>query len=385
MAIQSKLPHVGTSIFAKMSALAAQHQAVNLSQGFPDFPCDPKLLALVTEAMQNGQNQYAPFIGLLPLREQISQKVAASYQVNYSPETEITITSGGTEALFCAISALVRMGDEIIIFEPAYDSYAPVIALCGGVVKRIALKYPHYKVDWDEVKRLISPRTKAIILNTPHNPCGTVWSRNDMLALSALVQQNNLTVISDEVYEHLIFDNVRHESVLRYPELRERSFVVFSFGKTFHATGWKVGYCLAPKALSGEFRKVHQFVTFSTSTPFQVAIAKYLENPAHYEILPDFYQQKRDYFLKSLHQTPFQFKPSAGTYFQLAYYGHLSDEPDVAFAERLTRDYGVAVIPVSAFYSDGTDEKVIRFCFAKREETLDLAAQRLELLAKLLV
>lgn len=377
---QSKLPNVGTSIFARMSALAQTHQAVNLSQGFPDFPCSEELIRLVEEAMKSGQNQYAPFIGLQSLREQISEKVQNIYGFKYQPDTEVTVCSGGTEALFCALSAVVTAGDEVIIFEPAYDSYAPVIELCGGQTVRVPLRYPDYSIDWDKVRSVLNHHTKAIVINTPHNPCGTLWSDADMQELSVLAEKYNLTIISDEVYEHLVFDGGTHHSVISYPELRERSFVVFSFGKTFHATGWKVGYCLAPAALSRELRKVHQFVTFSTSTPFQAAISTYLQNPAHYSTLNSFYQQKRDYFLNLLAQTPFRFEPSKGTYFQLASYAHLSDEPDLAFAERLTRECGVAVIPVSAFYTNAQDDKVVRFCFAKKESTLDLAAERLKAL-----
>jgi methionine transaminase len=375
VAIESKLQSVGTSIFSVMSALAHSKGAINLSQGFPDFPMDPKLIGLVTEAMQRGQNQYAPASGLLALREQIASLVHDTYGAAVNPESEITVTSGGTEALFCAIASCIREGDEVIVFEPCYDSYVPVIELFGGVPIYVGLEFPDYKINWERVKKCVNSRTKMIILNTPHNPTGTTMSAADFQELAKIVQGNRILILSDEVYEHLIFDGLEHQSILRHPQLAQRSFVVSSFGKTFHATGWKVGYCVAPEHLSKEFRKIHQFVTFSTSTPFQQAIATYMQDRSHITSLRDFYQAKRDYFLKLMAQSRFEPLPCSGTYFQLMRFNAISDKSDRAFAEWLTVEKGVAAIPVSVFSHGNEDNKVLRFCFAKDNATLEKAAE----------
>lgn len=373
--ISSKLPNVGTTIFTVMSQLAVEYRAINLAQGFPDFPCSERLIEYAERAMRDGWNQYAPMPGMKSLREKLSAKTETLYGRCYNPDTEITITPGGTAALFSAISAVVGAGDEVIVFEPFYDSYIPVIELAGGVAMRSKLRFPEYRIDWDEVRTLVSSRTKLIILNTPHNPTGTVWSADDMLALQAIVQDTNIIILSDEVYEHIIFDGREHQSVARFPELAERSFIVFSFGKTYHVTGWKVGYCLAPEPLMREFRKVHQFVTFCTNTPAQHAFAGMLDDPMFYTELGSFYQQKRDHFRTLLAASRFELLPSEGSYFQLARYDAISNETDTDFAVRVTKEYGVATIPVSVFYSDATDNKVVRFCFAKTEKTLTNAAE----------
>lgn len=375
VAIESKLQSVGTSIFSVMSALAQSKGAINLSQGFPDFPMDPKLVAYVNEAMKGGLNQYAPAPGLLRLREQIASLANDTYGAKVNPESEVTVTSGGTEALFCAIAASVREGDEVIIFEPCYDSYVPVIELFGGVPIYVALEFPDYKINWEGVKKRVNSRTKMIILNTPHNPTGTTMGAEDFQELAKIVQGNRILILSDEVYEHIIFDGADHQSILRHEQLASRSFVVSSFGKTFHATGWKVGYCIAPEHLSKEFRKIHQFVTFSTSTPFQHAIASYMEDRSHILELRHFYQRKRDYFLQLMRQSRFEPLPSLGTYFQLMRYNAISDKGDKAFAEWLTIEKGVAAIPVSVFYHSNEDNKVLRFCFAKEDATLEKAAE----------
>ncbi len=375
VAIESKLQSVGTSIFSVMSALALEKGAINLSQGFPDFPMDPKMIALVSEAMQRGHNQYAPAIGLPALRQQIAGLVQETYGAEVNPDTEVTVTSGGTEALFCAIAATVREGDEVIVFEPCYDSYVPVIELFGGVPIYVALEFPSYKINWEGVKKRVNSRTRMIILNTPHNPTGTTLSAADFQELAKIVHGNRIMILSDEVYEHIIFDGEQHQSILRHPQLSKRSFVVSSFGKTFHATGWKVGYCVAPEHLSKEFRKIHQFVTFSTSTPFQHAIAEYMKDRSNILELRHFYQKKRDYFLQLMRQSRFEPLPSSGTYFQLMRYNAISDKGDRAFSEWLTSEKGVAAIPVSVFYHSGEDNKVLRFCFAKENATLEKAAE----------
>jgi len=377
MMFPSKLPRVGTTIFSVMSALANEVGATNLSQGFPDFAADPKLLELVGKAMQNGHNQYAHTWGLPALREAIAHKTAVVYNTEVNPNTEVTVVSGASEALFNALACVVGAGDEVIILEPAYDLYAPAIALFGGKAVGVALVYPSYSVDWAKVKEAITPRTKAIIINTPHNPSGAVLTAHDLQALSLIVANTDIVLLSDEVYEHIIFDGQVHESVLKYPALRERSFVISSFGKTYHTTGWKIGYCIAPPAFTNEFRKVHQFNTFSTSTPMQVALAVFLEDTEAYLSLPAFYQERRDKFKEMLKATPFEILSCAGTYFQLVGYGHLSQEPDTVYAQRLTREVGVATIPVSVFYDTPTDHKVIRFCFAKRYETLEQGIEKL--------
>src|SRR6201996_2570858 len=375
--IISKLPQVGTTIFTTMSALAAEVGAINLSQGFPDYDCSPELIELVNKAMKDGRNQYAPMAGVLSLREQVASKVEKLYGTRYDPDTEITITAGGTQAIFTIISTVIHPNDEVIIFEPAFDCYAPAIKLMGGIVKSLELEPPDYRIDWLMVKKLINSRTKLIIINSPHNPTATILHKKDIDQLSAIVKNQDILILSDEVYEHLIYDGEIHHSMARYPELQQRSFIVASFGKLFHSTGWKIGYCLAPAFLMNEFRKVHQYVVFSVNSPMQYAIAEYLKNEQVYLALPEFFQQKRDYFRKGLEQTRFELLPAYGSYFQSVRYGHLTDEKDDDLAIRLTKEFGVATIPVSAFYSKGTDHQVLRFCFAKRQETLDEAVSRL--------
>ncbi|MBS0025843.1 methionine aminotransferase [Chitinophaga sp. 22321] len=373
----SKLPHVGTTIFTVMSSLAATHKAINLSQGFPDYDCSDELKAMVNEAMQQGHNQYAPMPGLMPLRTAIAGKIAHLYQQQVNPDTEITITPGGTYAIFTAIATCIHPGDEVIIFEPAYDSYIPNVLVNGGKPVLISLSFPDYRINWGEVRSKITPRTKMIMLNTPHNPTGSILQENDIQELEKLVEEFNLLVLSDEVYEHLIFDGATHHSILRYPAIFRNSFVTFSFGKVFHNTGWKMGYCVAPEHLMKEYRKVHQYLCFSVNTPMQYGLAKFLETPSHYLELPAFYQQKRDYFLELMKASRFTPLASEGSYFQLMKYDRISAEGDKDFAVRLTKDFGVAVIPVSAFYQDGKDDHVIRFCFAKKEATLEQAAAKL--------
>jgi methionine transaminase len=376
--LSSKLPNVGTTIFTVMSALANEHQAINLSQGFPDFPSDPDLIDRVCHYMQSGFNQYAPMPGAAPLRAAIAEKIERLYPFRPNPESEITVTAGATQAIFTAIATLVRPGDEVIVFEPAYDSYIPGIEVCGGKALPFLLKAPDYRIDWAAVEAMVTPTTRAIMINSPHNPTGTILESSDLLALQHLVKKYGLWVISDEVYEHLIYDGAAHESVLKYPELYKRSFIAFSFGKTFHNTGWKLGYVVAPPLLTAEFRKVHQFNVFSCNTPIQYALADYLQVPSHYEQLPGFYQAKRDFFLQAMSGSGLKPFSCRGTYFQLFDYRSLSDEPDTTFAKTLTTQYGVAAIPVSVFYSSGLDEKVIRLCFAKKTETLEAAALRLQ-------
>ena len=376
----SKLPDVGTTIFTVMSSLAATHQAINLSQGFPDYDCSDELKAMVNEAMQQGHNQYAPMPGLMPLRTAIAEKISRLYQQSVSPDTEITITPGGTYAIFTAIATCIRPGDEVIIFEPAYDSYIPNVLVNGGTPVLIPLSFPEYRINWNEVRAKITPRTKMIMLNTPHNPTGSILQESDIRELEKLVEAFNLLVLSDEVYEHLIFDEAQHHSILRYPAIYRNSFVTFSFGKVFHNTGWKMGYCVAPEHLMKEYRKVHQYLCFSVNTPMQYGLARFLETPSHYLELPAFYQQKRDYFLELMKDTRFTPLASEGSCFQLMKYDRISDEGDKDFAVRMTKDFGVAVIPVSAFYRDGKDDHVIRFCFAKKQATLEQAAARLRLI-----
>jgi len=376
--IVSKLPQVGTTIFTTMSALAAQIGAINLSQGFPDYECSPQLIELVNQAMKDGYNQYAPMAGNKALRDEIANKVQRLHDATYNPDTEITITAGGTQAIFTAISAIIHPNDEVIVFEPAFDCYAPAIKVMGGVVKSLELEPSNgYRIDWNMVKKLITNRTRLIILNSPHNPTATILQKEDIDQLSAIVRNQDILILSDEVYEHLIFDGEIHHSMARYPELKEKSFVVASFGKLFHATGWKVGYCLAPEYLMSEFRKVHQFLVFSVNSAVQQAMAQYLKDESTYLSLPDFFQQKRDYFRKGLAGTKFELLSSYGSYFQSVKYNHLNNESDIAFAMRLTREAGVACIPTSAFYTKGTDHKILRFCFAKKQETLDDAVNRL--------
>lgn len=375
--LTSRLPQVGTTIFSVMSALAAEHGALNLSQGFPDFDAPAELLALLDQHARAGHNQYAPMTGVPVLREAIAAKVNALYGASYDVDAEITVTAGATQAIFTAVAALVHPGDEVIVFTPVYDSYAPSVELQGGKVVYAHLSLPDYRPDWDEVARLITPRTRMIILNSPHNPTGTVWTAEDMARLEALVKDTDIVLLSDEVYEHMVFDGARHESVLRYPGLAERAFVVSSFGKTYHITGWKVAYCLAPRELMAEFRKAHQFIVFTVHAPSQYALADFMKKPGWYEQLKALYQGKRDIFRQALAGSRFELLPCQGTYFQCVKYGAISDEGDRVFVERLTREHGVAAIPVSAFYPDGADHGVIRFCFAKSAATLEQALERL--------
>jgi len=376
--IQSKLPGVGTTIFSVMSKLATAHHAINLSQGFPDYPCDPILVELVNKAMKDGFNQYAPMTGNHLLNETIAQKVESLYQVKYNPETEITVTAGGTQAIFTALTSIINSGDEVIIFEPAYDCYAPTVRLLGGLVKTYELSPPSYGIDWDMVKKLFTSRTRMIILNSPQNPTGSILSDEDMKALIKLISGTDILILSDEVYEHLIYDGEKHNSVMLYPELKERSFIVASFGKLLHATGWKLGYCLAPELLMKEFRKVHQFNVFSVNSAMQQAIAQYLQEPNHYNQIGLFFEQKRNYFRTLLSESRFELLPCKGSYFQCVSYAKVSDEKDTDFSIRLIKEFGVASIPVSAFYQKAIDHKIIRFCFAKENSTLALAAEKLK-------
>ena len=375
--LDSKLPSVGTTIFTVMSRLAADLGAINLSQGFPDFDCDPALVEAVARHMRSGKNQYAPMQGVLALREAIAAKYKRFTGRAYDPETEITVTSGGTEALFDAIAAVVRPGDEVIVLEPCYDSYVPAIELSGGVPVVVSLTFPRYEIDWQAVRQAVSSRTRMIIVNSPHNPTGAVLAPPDIKELIALVERSPLFILSDEVYEHIIFDGIRHESMARHDALAARSFIVGSFGKTYHTTGWKVGYAVAPAALTAEFRKVHQFVTFATNTPMQHGIADLLSVQQGLAELGPFYQAKRDLFLELMAGSSFTPLPCRGSYFQLMDYSAITDEPDAEFAIRLTKERGVASIPTSPFLYKATAPRVLRFCFAKKDETLRLAAERL--------
>lgn len=371
----SKLPNLETSIFSVMSALAQKHNAINLSQGFPDFKGDQHLIDLVSNAMNSGYNYYAPMPGVLKLREALAKKYDLLYSSSYHPENEITITNGATQAIFCAIAAFIKDGDEVIIFRPAYDSYIPTIELNGGKAISIQLTKPDYKIDWKAVEKAITDRTKMIVINTPHNPCGNVFSESDMLELQRITSGTNIIVLSDEVYEHIVFDDGKHLSACLFPELKARSFITASFGKTFHNTGWKVGYCCAPKELMREFLKVHQFNVFSINHPTQIALAEYLETPSHYLELSALFQQKRDLFLSLIKDSRFRFIPSKGTYFQMLDYSEISDENDYDLAVRLTKDHGVASIPISVFNTNKLDEKMLRFCFAKADDTLKRGAE----------
>jgi methionine aminotransferase len=375
--LSSKLPAVGTNIFTVMSALAQEHGAVNLGQGFPDYPMQEELAEKVAAAIRNGHNQYAPMPGLLSLRERIAEKVKNLYGADVHPDTEITITPGATYAIYTALTTILSPGDEVIIFEPAYDSYIPNIEINGAKAIPLPLTYPNYRINWQLLKQSITPRTKAIIINSPHNPTGSVLEEEDLQWLKNIVDGTGIFIISDEVYEHLIFDGKQHQSILRDPELFARSFVCFSFGKTYHCTGWKLGYCIAPASLTKEFRKVHQFNAFTCFTPAQIALADYLEKEEAYLSLPIFMQQKRDFFTELMRNTRFELLPSSGSYFICAKYNRISDESDFDFAVRLTKETGVATIPVSAFYHNRKDDHVIRFCFSKQNETLSNAALRL--------
>lgn len=378
VAIDSRLPEVGTTIFTVVSRRAEELGAVNLSQGFPDFSADPALFERVAAHMRAGRNQYAAMAGERRLREAIAAKMRAVYGLDYDPEQAITVSAGATQALFTAITALVHAGDEVIVFEPAFDAYVPALRLCGARPVFLRLHAPDFRPDWDALARALSPRTRMIILNSPHNPTGSVWNAQDMARLAAVLEGTRVLLLSDEVYEHIVFDGQRHESVARYPELARRAVLVSSFGKTFHVTGWKVGFVCAPPALSAEFRRVHQFNVFSVSTPMQHALADWLGEPAHYLELAAFYQGRRDLFRRLLAASGFEVLPCAGTYFQLARHPGLAGLTDAEAVEHLMREAGVAAIPVSAFHHDGFDAGLLRFCFAKREETLHAAAVRLQ-------
>ena len=375
--IVSKLPNVGTTIFTTMSVLAGQHNAINLGQGFPDFPMSEELIELVSEAMRNGHNQYTHMNGYIPLREAIAEKAEFLYQSKIDPDTQITVTPGGTYALYTALTTILQPGDEVIVFEPAYDSYIPAIELNGAKAVTIQLTFPEYRIDWAEVKKKITEKTRAIMINSPHNPTGAVLSADDIEALRSLVKDTQIIIISDEVYEHLIFDGFQHESILKYPDLLERSFVCFSFGKVYHCTGWKLGYCISSSALMNEFRKVHQFNAFTCDTPKQVALATFLKKRENYTELGAFLQKKRDYFGAGMSQTKLKPLPTHGSYFQIYSYEGLSDQMEKEFAIHLTKKFGVATIPVAAFYREAVNNGVLRFCFSKKEETLDAAIERL--------
>ena len=376
--LTSRLPHVGTTIFTIMSALAAEKNAVNLGQGFPDFDCDPKLVDAVTRAMRQGLNQYPPMAGVSALREAIAAKLEALYACNYSATSEITVTAGATQAILTALLAVVHPGDEVIVLEPCYDSYVPNIELAGGIAVRVPLTPGTFRPDFGLISAALTPRTRAIIVNSPHNPSGTTWTADEMRQLEVLLAPTQVLLISDEVYEHMVFDGQQHQSAARFAGLAERAFVVSSFGKTYHVTGWKVGYVAAPSALTHEFRKVHQFNVFTVNTPVQYALADYMTDPAPYLTLPDFYQQKRDLFRAGMAQTRFKLLPCEGTYFQCVNTSAINDLSEAEFCKWLTTDIGVAAIPLSAFYGRGFDQQTIRFCFAKKTETLLLALEKLQ-------
>ena len=374
--LDSKLPSVGTTIFTVMSKLAADEGAINLSQGYPDFDGPQRLLERVGHYLTNGYNQYPPMAGIEPLRRGIADKVEDLYGAKVDPETEVTVTSGATEALFCAITSVIRPGDEAIAFDPCYDSYEPAVTLSGGVCRHVPLTAPHFKVDWNRVEDVLGPKTRLVLINTPHNPTGAVWDSADIENLRRVVADRDIYVVADEVYEHIVFDGRDHLSLVRYPDLFARSFVVSSFGKTYHTTGWKVGYCVAPRPLSAEFRRVHQFVTFTTATPLQYGLADFLrECPEHHRDLGAFYQAKRDLFCDLLRDSRFALTPSPGTFFQLVDYGRITNEHDADLAKRWTAEAKVASIPVSVFYEDPPDQRFLRFCFAKDDATLERAAE----------
>ncbi len=381
--MHSKLPKIGTTIFTTMSALAQQHHAINLSQGFPDYAMPEALSELVYKAMQDGHNQYAPMAGVPLLREAIANKVQNLYTKKINPDAEITVTPGGTYGIYTSLTAIINPGDEIIILEPAYDSYIPGIELNQGVVVRIAMESPVFCIDWLKVKNAVNHKTKAIIINTPHNPSGYTFTTSDWDALHNIVADKNIYIISDEVYEHIVMDGARHESILRYPALWQKTIAVFSFGKIYHNTGWKIGYVIAPESIMKEFRKVHQFICFTVNTPAQIALAKFMQEPKHYLELPDFFQRKRDLFLQHMQDSQFIVHQKAqGSFFQTMSYANISNLPDTEFANELTQKYGVACIPVSAFYSNKQDNKLVRFCFAKKEKTLLEACERLSAIVK---
>ncbi len=374
----SRLPNVGVTIFTVMSKMAEEYNAINLSQGFPDFSAPKRLLELLSEHANGGRNQYPPMAGVPFLREQIARKVANIYHCEVDPDAEITVTSGATEALFVAIQTVISAGDEAIIFDPAYDSYEPAITMAGGTTIHIPLSTPNFTIDWDRVDATITDKTKLLVLNSPHNPCGSIFTEADLETLAAIVEKHDLYIISDEVYEHMVFDDAKHLSMLCSERLRRRSFVISSFGKTYHATGWKIAYCIAPPALTSEFRKIHQYVTFTTHTPSQWAIADFMQEcPEHHLELSAFYQRKRDWFLQEMAGSRFTMNPSQGSYFQLADYSQISDKSDIEFAHWLTQEVGVAAIPISVFYHSPPEQKIVRFCFAKDEKTLTAAAAKL--------
>jgi methionine aminotransferase len=375
MHINSKLPNIGTTIFTVMSGLAKEHNAINLSQGFPDFGCSPKLLELAQKNLMAGFNQYAPMTGAQSLRETISELLQNCYQATYHPETEITITAGATQGIYTSIAAFINKEDEVIVFEPAYDCYIPAIEVHGGIVKPIALEYPNFTINWNTVKNSITDKTRMIIINSPHNPSGTTLNESDLLELQKIVAGTNIIVISDEVYEHMVFDGKPHQSVARFKSLAAQSIIVSSFGKTIHATGWKIGYVAAPKELMIEFRKVHQFLVFCVNHPFQLALADFLKDESTYKGLHQFYQSKRDYFRNLISSSRFEIEPCTGTYFQLLNYKKITDEKDTDFAIRLTKEKGLASIPLSVFYTNQQQQQLLRFCFAKKEETLEMAAE----------
>jgi methionine aminotransferase len=377
MHIDSKLPQVGLTIFSEMTRLALQHGAINLSQGFPDFDTHPRLKDLVAKYIHAGYNQYAPMPGVGALRQAIAAKTRQMYGAVYDPESEITVTTGGTQAIYAAVTAVVHPGDEVILVEPAYDCYAPIVRLNGGVPVYVALDFPSYRIDWDAFSRRISAKTRLVMLNFPHNPSGAVLSAQDLETLAEILRPTSALILSDEVYEHIIFDGLEHQGMSRHPDLRQRSFVVSSFAKTYHTTGWKVGYCLAPRPLSAELQKIHQYMVFAVNTPIQHAYAEFLEDQQCYLSLPSFYQAKRDRFLELIRGSRFRPLSCHGTYYQLLDYSRISDAPEMDFARRLTLEFGVAAIPPSVFYHRGDDHRVLRFCFAKKEETLTAAAERL--------
>jgi methionine transaminase len=375
--VHSKLPTVGTTIFTVMSSLAAELKAVNLGQGFPDYPMSGELISLVDKAMRDGHNQYTHMNGLQALRDILAEKTRFLYATDVDPVSQITVTPGGTYAIYTALTSVLQPGDEVIVFEPAYDSYIPNVVINGAVPIRIDLKFPEYKIDWDEVRSRITPKTRMIMLNSPNNPTGAVLRADDMEQLRSIVRDTQILILSDEVYEHLVYDGIPHQSILRYPDLMERGFACFSFGKVYHCTGWKLGYCVSSPELTKEFRKVHQFNCFSCHTPSQVALSTFLADRSSYLSLSAFMQEKRDYFEGLMRQTRFSALPSHGSYFQLYRYDRISDEGDQEFCIRITKEYGVAAIPVSVFYQEGKDDKVIRFCYAKKKQTLEQAVERL--------
>lgn len=377
MKINSKLPKVGTNIFTIMSQLAQENNAVNLSQGAPDFDCSADLIDLVHQYMKKGRNQYAPMMGVYELREQISLKSENLYHSSYDVDSEITVTAGGSEAIFSALGAVINAGDEVILFDPSYDLYRPTIELFGGIPKTVQLMAPDFKIDWGKVRELITDKTRLILINNPNNPAGSILEKEDFEALSQIVKDTNILILSDEVYEHIVFDGKKHLSVSQFPELKKRSFITASFGKLYHITGWKVGYCMAPKELMSEFRKVHQFNTFSVNTPIQYALAEFMKRTEEYLILPEFFQKKRDFLMQGLKQTKFKAIKPQGTYFLTVDYSEVSDSNDLDFAKELTIQHKVTGVPISAFYEDAPDQKLLRFCFAKEESTMEKAIENL--------